>query len=80
MPILPAAQSLWDQIYQNVFADDRFMSYIKGLGVTLQITICACILGIIIGLVVAIIKVSRESSNSPVLKVRNKICDVYLSM
>ncbi|BCI60928.1 amino acid ABC transporter permease [Solibaculum mannosilyticum] len=80
MPILPAAQSLWDQIYQNVFADGRFMSYIKGLGVTLQITICACILGIVIGLIVAIIKVSRESSKSPILKVLNKVCDVYLSI
>lgn len=56
------------------------MSYIKGLGVTLQITVCACILGIIIGLIVAIIKVSRENSRSPILKVLNKICDVYLSI
>ena len=64
---------------------DRWKLYFQGLGKTLQIAAGAVVLGIIIGIVIAIIKVSaNQHSNSgkcPVfLKILEKICDIYLTV
>ena len=40
---------------------DRWKLYLQGLGVTLEMTISALLLGVILGLIVAIIQIGRAS-------------------
>ena len=69
--------------FQGAFIEgDRWKLYFQGLGKTLQIAAGAVILGIVIGIVIAIIKVSaNQRSNSGkcpiVLKILEKICDIF---
>ena len=48
---------LCDAIYSNLIREDRYLSFVKGLGVTLEITILALMLGIVIGTVVAVLRI-----------------------
>ena len=49
-------RSLKDQFYLNFIDDDRYMYIVKGLGVTLEVTFFAVLLGIALGILVAIIR------------------------
>ena len=51
---------LSDAIYINLIKEDRYLLFIKGLGVSLKLTIYAAILGIIIGLLVAIARMTKN--------------------
>ena len=66
------------QLYDNFILNGRYMSYVNGLGKTLYITLGALLLGIILGSLVAIVKV--YSKDYPVLKPFNVICDVYITV
>lgn len=78
------------QLYDNIIANDRWLMYLEGAGNTLLMTIGAAILGIVIGCLVAICKVSYQQRNmgeipkktfgGAVMKVLNKICDIYVSL
>lgn len=48
---------LCDAIYSNLIREDRYLSFVKGLGVTLEITVLALVLGIVIGTVVAVLRI-----------------------
>ena len=65
-----------EKLYDNLIANGRWKYYLDGLGVTLQITIFAALLGIIIGLFVAIVKVSAMNTNNIFLKIGDKICNI----
>ncbi len=69
-----------EKLYDNLIANGRWKYYLEGLGVTLQITILAALLGIIIGLFVAIVKVSAMNTNNIFLKIGDKICNIYLNV
>ena len=69
-----------DTLYNTFIVSDRYKILIDGLFKTLQITICALIIGVIIGTIVAIIKVfAAESKNIP-SKILDKICNLYLTV
>ena len=74
-----------DQLYGAFVEGDRWKLYFQGLGKTLQIAACAVILGIVIGIVIAIIKVSaaqqREKGKcNAILWLAEKICNLYLTV
>ena len=50
------AASFGEALKKAFITDDRWLSYLKGMGNTLLISLLAVIIGIIIGLVIAIIK------------------------
>ena len=54
--------SLWEQIQQNLIEGDRYMYIVKGLGLTLEITVFAAIIGLVIGVLLALIKVAAPDS------------------
>lgn len=69
-----------DTLYNTFIVSDRYKILIDGLIKTLQITIFSLIIGVIIGTIVAIIKVfAAESKNFP-SKILDKICDIYLTV
>lgn len=72
-------------IYDALIKDDVWKLYIKGLVKTLEIAACAVILGAIIGVVIAIIKVSaaqskRHGAGHIVLKIAEAVCNLYLTI
>ena len=50
---------LSDAIYYNLIREQRYMQFINGLGISLQLTLYAAILGTIIGLLLALAKLGR---------------------
>ena len=64
-----------DKLYKTFIVDDNYMMLIKGFGNTLLITLCALLIGIVIGSVIAIAKYYAEDNKK--LKAVNVICDIY---
>ena len=69
------------QLYAALVKDDRWLLYLKGLGNTAIIAIGAIIIGMILGTIVALIKVNAKlNRNNIALKILNAIGDVYLTV
>jgi amino acid ABC transporter membrane protein, PAAT family (TC 3.A.1.3.-) len=64
---------LSDAIYYNLIREQRYMLFIDGLGVSLQLTLFAAILGTVIGLIVAIIRLTN-------VKILNRIASIYVDV
>lgn len=64
--------------YLNFIAKDRWQYLTDGLLVTLEITLGACILGIVIGFLVATVRTTHDSTGK--CKLLNFICNVYLTV
>ena len=73
--------SIEKDLYRGLIEDDRWKQYIEGAGVTLMLAAVACLMGILIGVVVAIGKYyGSRSKAGPVAKVIAKICDFYTTI
>lgn len=79
---LEKLQASWDQLQlkfvTNFITDDRYLYLWNGLIITLKITFCAVILGIIFGLFIAIIRSTHDTTGK--LKISNAICTAYLAV
>ena len=62
----------------NFIKEDRWKFILRGLGVTIEINIFALIIGIVIGLLVALVKTTYENTGK--LKIANAITNVYLTI
>ncbi len=51
-------KKLWDRIYLNLVYKDRWLSILEGLGVTLEVTVIAILLGSLLGMLLALCKLS----------------------
>lgn len=67
-----------DTLYNTFIVSDRYMTLVDGFSKTVQITIGALIIGIIIGTIVAIIKVFCEGNKK--LKIFDVLCNIYLTV
>ena len=65
-------------IQLNFIKDDRYMYIVDGLKNTMIITIFATLLGIFLGLIVALVRTTYD--NTKKLKVLNAICNVYITI
>lgn len=78
------------QSFERTFiAEDRWMQFLSGLGVTIQITLFATIIGVVLGFLIAIIRSTYEmklrkkkckSVGDVVLKILNAICNLYITI
>ncbi len=66
------------QIIQNIFAENRYLLYFEGLGATFVITIFAVLIGVVIGTLVALVKVYAKTR--PALKIPSILCEIYLTV
>ena len=71
-------QTFQERFYDNFIKDDRWKYIWDGLGVTLQVTFFAVILGIVIGFLVAIIRSTYDKTGK--MKLLNFICNIYLTV
>ena len=77
-----------EDIYLNFIKKDRYKFLTTGLANTLKITLFACLMGIAIGVIVAIIRSTYDNTKetmkkgvgSFLFKILNGICKVYLTV
>ena len=55
-------QQIFERIFTNLIAKDRYMYIVTGFGNTMLITFFACIIGVIIGLIISIAKVMPKKT------------------
>ena len=72
-------------LYQTFILDDNYMYFVRGIGVTLLVTAFALILGLVIGVLLAIIRSAHDQQQAGrgshvVLNVLNAIAKVYLTV
>ena len=64
--------------YSTLIKDGRWQWYLEGVGRTILISLCAIAIGVVIGIIVALIKyVNKKFGN---FKIGAKICDFYLTI
>lgn len=81
--------SIRNSFIKNFITEDRWLQLLKGLGVTLEITFFAAILGIIIGFIIAAVRATYDKNlmgkkirtfGDFILKFVNTICNIYLTV
>ena len=71
-------ESLQRRFYLNFIKDDRWKYIWDGLGTTLQVTLFAVILGIVLGFLVAVVRSTYEKTGK--LRILNFLCKIYLTV
>ena len=82
-PIIDWLVRIGPRLEKAFIEGDRWKLYLKGLGVTLELTVIALIFGVILGLVVAVIRTAHDQQlgrKNPVLGLFNVICQIYTTV
>ena len=81
---LNVLQDFFVKFYQAFIVADRWQQYIKGVGTTLLVTAMARALGVVLGSVVAMIRVAHDQQKphhrNPVLGIFNAVAKVYATI
>ncbi|MEY8232017.1 amino acid ABC transporter permease [Oscillospiraceae bacterium 50-16] len=76
--------SLAPRIHMAFIEGDRWRLYLKGLGATLEMTVLALCIGIVLGVLVAVIRTAHDQQRlgqrSLILGVLNTVCQVYTTI
>ena len=77
-------QEFFFKFYQAFILKDRWLQYINGVGTTLLVTAIALVLGVLLGAIVAMIRVGHAQQKphhrNPILGVLNAVCKVYVTV
>ena len=77
-------QEFYVYFYQAFIEGDRWVQYLKGVGTTLLVTALALVIGIVLGVMVAIIRTAhdqqRPGKHNPLLGIVNGICKIYVTI
>ena len=77
------ASEFWKvHIYTNFIEKDRWMYLTNGLKVTILVTLGALVIGVLLGAVVAVMRVTHDKADRPGVPLRllNFLCQVYLTV
>ncbi len=81
---LPFWQEAFVKFYQAFIYADRWSQYLKGVGTTLLVTALALAMGVLLGILVAIIRTAhdqqRPGNSNFLLGIADKICRVYVTV
>ncbi len=69
---------LGDSLYLNFVKDDRYLYLTRGLGVTLEITFFALLIGVVLGFILAIIRSTCDKTGK--LKILNAVAKLYITI
>ena len=76
--------SLAEQFYQSFIEADRWKRYLEGLKISCLVTLGALALGILLGILVAIVRTKHDQQmpghESKSLGVLNRICEIYITI
>jgi len=70
-------KNLYQSFYNAIIPDQRYLAYLEGLKVTILISLMAIILGIAIGVIVAVVKVTSINSK---MRWLTAICNIYINI
>ena len=77
-------QEAYMKFYNAWFYEDRWVTYFQGLLTTVEVTVIALILGVLLGVVVATIRTAHDQQRlgrrNPVLGVVNLFCKIYVTV
>ena len=77
-------QDFFVKFYQAFIESDRWLQYLNGVKTTLLVPALALILGIVLGVLVAMLRTAhdqqRPGHRNPILAVLNLICKVYVTV
>ncbi len=76
-------QQLLFQLYQVFVFENRWRFFTDGLVTTFAVTIGALIIGVIIGMIVALIRTTHDSTSAKpnfILRILNWICKIYVTV
>ena len=77
-------QEFYVKFYQAFIEGDRWKQYFNGVGTTLAVTAMALGIGIILGILVAMIRTAhdqqRPGKKNPILGILNAFCKVYVTV
>ncbi len=77
-------QEFYVYFYQAFIEGDRWLQYLKGVGTTLWVTALALIIGVILGVMIAIVRTAhdqqRPGRRNVFLGIINGICKVYVTV
>lgn len=71
-------ERLKNSLYLNLISDNRYQYILTGLKNTIIITIFSMLIGLVFGLIIALIRTTHD--NTKKLKVLNKICELYITV
>ena len=66
-------ENIYKEIYQNVLYNNRWMNYLRGLGITLEVSFFAALFGLLLGVLLALMRLSG-------VKPLEKISGVYIGI
>lgn len=77
-------QEFYVKFYQAFIEGDRWKQYLNGVGTTLMVTAMALAIGVLLGVIVAMVRTAydqqRPGRKNPVLGILNGICQVYITV
>ena len=80
---LSFTQNFFMKFYQAFLYNERWKLYLGGVGTTLLVTACALILGILLGIIVALVRTAHDqqkSRKSILLGILNLIFKIYVTI
>ena len=81
---IPFWQEFYVKFYMAYIEANRWTQYLQGVGRTLMVTALALIIGVILGIIVAIIRSAhdqqRPGKKNPLLGIFNLICKIYVTI
>lgn len=77
-------QEFFVKFYQAFIEKNRWLQYLEGVGTTILVTAIALIIGVILGVLVAVIRTAhdqqRPDKHNILLGFLNKICKIYITV
>lgn len=81
---LPFWKEFYVKFYQAFIEANRWQRYLDGVGTTLLVTFMALAIGVILGVIVAMVRTAhdqqRTGKHNPVLGFLNGVCKVYVTV
>ncbi|MDL2254483.1 amino acid ABC transporter permease [Ruminococcaceae bacterium OttesenSCG-928-I18] len=71
-------ESLWNAIYKTLINEERWRIYVEGFGNTIAMTVLALFVGVIIGVLIAIVKTYHNSTGR--WKLANHLGNLYTTV
>jgi len=79
-----AWQEFYVKFFQAFIEGDRWKQYLNGVGTTLMVTAMALAIGVVLGIIVAMVRTAydqqRPGKKNPFLGILNGICQVYITV
>ena len=82
--VLTFWQDAFLKFYRAWFYNDRWIQYFQGLATTVQVTVIALCLGVVLGVLVAVVRTAhdqqRPGTRNPLLGLVNLVCKIYVTV